>query len=57
MNAHEQEWGEERLIETIVSRRVLGPGDLIRSIMEAADSFVGGAPQHDDMTLMVARCA
>ena len=45
MNADEQEWGEERLIEAIVSRRALGPGDLIRSIMGEADSFVGGAPQ------------
>lgn len=47
MNADDQEWGEERLMEAIVSRRALGPGDLIRSIMGEADSFVGGAPQHD----------
>ena len=57
MNADDQEWGEERLIEAIVSKRALGPGDLIRSLMGEADSFVGGAPQHDDMTLVVARCA
>ena len=29
--------------------------DLIERIMESADAFVAGAPQHDDMTVVVVR--
>ena len=32
------------------------PATLIATIMAGADAFVNGAPQHDDMTLVVARC-
>jgi sigma-B regulation protein RsbU (phosphoserine phosphatase) len=56
MNAHDEEWGEERLIEAVMSGRTLAPTALINSILAAADAFVGDAPQHDDMTLVVARC-
>jgi serine phosphatase RsbU (regulator of sigma subunit) len=28
---------------------------MIASIMNAADAFASGAPQHDDMTLVIAR--
>jgi sigma-B regulation protein RsbU (phosphoserine phosphatase) len=57
MNADDQEWGEQRLIEVVLSaREVAIPAALISQIMAAADSFVGSAPQHDDMTLVIARC-
>ena len=57
MNADDEEWGEERLIEAVdVGTRAGADGELIGRIMAAADAFVGGAPQHDDMTLVVARC-
>jgi len=56
MNADDQEWGEERLIASVLPARTLAPSALISHIMTAADSFVGRAPQHDDMTLVVARC-
>lgn len=57
MTANDQEWGEERLIEAVLSARTFAtPEALISHIMEAADAFVGSAPQHDDMTLVVARC-
>jgi serine phosphatase RsbU (regulator of sigma subunit) len=29
------------------------PSEIIARVMEAADRFVGGAEQHDDMTLVV----
>jgi sigma-B regulation protein RsbU (phosphoserine phosphatase) len=51
-----QEWGEARLIEAVLPARMLTPAALISHIIAAADAFVGGAPQHDDMTLVVARC-
>jgi phosphoserine phosphatase RsbU/P len=57
MNADDQEWGEERLIEAVMSGRLLGPIALIGNIMAEADSFVGSVAQHDDMTLVIARCA
>jgi sigma-B regulation protein RsbU (phosphoserine phosphatase) len=56
MNALDEEWGEERLLEALRSQG----GDVVASriverIFERADAFVAGAPQHDDMTLVVVR--
>lgn len=56
-NAADEEWGEERLIEAVRHHRELPAGALIERIMEAADAFVAGAPQYDDMTLVVVRGA
>jgi sigma-B regulation protein RsbU (phosphoserine phosphatase) len=55
MNGAHEEWGEERLAETTLPARALPCPDLIERIMGAADGFVAGAPQHDDMTLVVVR--
>jgi phosphoserine phosphatase RsbU/P len=55
MDATDTDWGEERLIEAIQSNRDLGPQDLITRIVCAADAFVAGAPQHDDMTVVAVR--
>lgn len=49
-------WGEERLIETVTPARTLPLSALMTAIMSAADAHTGTAPQHDDMTLVVARC-
>src|SRR5579884_4305298 len=53
MNAADDEWGEERLVEAVKSCRTRPPAEMIDVIMAAADAFVAGAPQHDDMTLIV----
>jgi sigma-B regulation protein RsbU (phosphoserine phosphatase) len=53
MNAAEDEWGEERLIQTAKSCLGLPPAEIIAFIMRAADNFVAGAKQNDDMTLIV----
>jgi sigma-B regulation protein RsbU (phosphoserine phosphatase) len=55
MNASDEEWGEERLAETTLACDGLAAHASIGRIMEAADAFVAGAPQHDDMTLIVVR--
>jgi phosphoserine phosphatase RsbU/P len=55
MNAAGEEWGEVRLIETIKGGAGLNPAEIIARIMQAADAFVAGAKQHDDMTLVVLR--
>lgn len=55
MNLLEEEWGEQRLVETIRSNRCMPACDLIARIMQTADEFTRGAPQYDDMTLVVLR--
>ena len=47
--------GEERLIESIVACAGLPARGVITRIMQAADAFAAGAPQSDDMTLVVLR--
>jgi len=55
MNRDDEEWGEERLIEAIRERNTVPVRALIDVLMAAADAFVSGAPQHDDMTLVIVR--
>jgi sigma-B regulation protein RsbU (phosphoserine phosphatase) len=57
MNSAEEEWGEAALIETVKTCYGLSPAETITRIMQAADKFVAGAKQHDDMTLVVLRAA
>jgi sigma-B regulation protein RsbU (phosphoserine phosphatase) len=54
-NAAEEEWGEAALISTARACSDLPPSEIITRMMEAADTFAAGAPQHDDMTLVIAR--
>jgi sigma-B regulation protein RsbU (phosphoserine phosphatase) len=53
MNDAQDEFGEDRLIETIKRCAVLSPAEIIACIMRTADAFVAGAKQNDDMTLVV----
>jgi sigma-B regulation protein RsbU (phosphoserine phosphatase) len=53
MNAADEEWGEAQLIETVKQCGNLAPSQIIARVMQAADEFVAGAKQHDDMTLVV----
>ncbi len=53
MNNADEEWGEQQLMETVKSCVGLSPSEIIARIMQAADTFVAGAKQHDDMTLVV----
>jgi sigma-B regulation protein RsbU (phosphoserine phosphatase) len=55
MNPNLTEWGEERLIEAIATCNGLPARDSITRIMQAADAFAAGAPQSDDMTLVILR--
>jgi len=54
-NPAQEEWGEDALEATARANLTAPPSDMITRIMEAADGFAAGAPQHDDMTLVVAR--
>lgn len=56
-NEAEEEFGTDRL-EALLNESVgAHPTTLRDQIAAAVDSFVGTAPQHDDQTLVVARCA
>jgi phosphoserine phosphatase RsbU/P len=55
MSPNLEEWGEERLIETVAACSGLPARDTIARIMQSADAFAAGAPQSDDMTLVVLR--
>lgn len=55
MNAANEEWGEDRMMAAVGPARAAPAGTLIEKLMNAADAFVAGAPQHDDMTLLVVR--
>jgi sigma-B regulation protein RsbU (phosphoserine phosphatase) len=58
MTRDEEEWGEDRMIAT-AQQRLSQPDcthtarQLLDCILAAADKFTSGAPQHDDMTLLV----
>jgi phosphoserine phosphatase RsbU/P len=55
MNPKLEEWGENRLIDAIASCNGQLAKDSIAKIMQAADTFASGAPQSDDMTLVILR--
>ena len=62
MTAEDEEWGEDRM--TATARNLLAePGcnrtaaQLLACILQAADTFTAGAPQHDDMTLLLCTIA
>jgi len=57
MNVRFEEWGEENLIEFAKTCYGLPVPEGMKRMLAAAQGFAGGAPQHDDMTLVVLRVA
>ena len=55
MNAAEDEWGEDRMIAEAQAHADLNAAEMLQCLFRAADAFAAGAPQHDDMTLVVLR--
>jgi len=55
MNLDDEEWGEDRLLETVRGCKISSAQQLLECIFDAATRFAGTAPQHDDMTLVVVR--
>jgi len=53
MNGADEEWGEKRLAEAAGAAFPCSAAKLIDHLMSAADAFVAGATQHDDMTVVV----
>jgi serine phosphatase RsbU (regulator of sigma subunit) len=52
---NDDEFGEARLVEALQAHRDLPPGDLVAAIYDGVRRF-SPQEQHDDMTLIVARC-
>ena len=54
MNQADDEWGEDRLISAVRAMQAAPAKAILEHVMKSADAFVAGAPQFDDMTLIVA---
>jgi phosphoserine phosphatase RsbU/P len=54
-NIFDEEFGEERLIDVLREAAGDSAEQVIDRVMAAIDTFVGGASQFDDITLLVAR--
>jgi sigma-B regulation protein RsbU (phosphoserine phosphatase) len=50
---HEEDFGMDRVIDVLKSHRDCPAPELADRMMKSIDAFVGSAPQHDDITLMV----
>jgi len=53
MNEGKEEFGDQRLIDTIRQAAALKPDAILKQAMSAVDEFAKGATQHDDMTMVV----
>jgi sigma-B regulation protein RsbU (phosphoserine phosphatase) len=53
MTQAQEEWGEERMIAAATSAPGSDAASVLKCIFAAADSFAAGAPQADDMTLLM----
>jgi phosphoserine phosphatase RsbU/P len=53
MTHDDEEWGEERLVAAADSCKHLTADEILKKLFADADAFTAGAPQHDDMTLLL----
>jgi len=53
MTHADEEWGEERMMAAAASAREGNAEEVLRKIFAEADKFTAGAPQHDDMTVLI----
>jgi sigma-B regulation protein RsbU (phosphoserine phosphatase) len=49
------EFDEERFIEVLKAHRTLPATRIVQAVMKAVTDFAAGAPQADDITLLVAK--
>ena len=55
LNSRGEEWGYQRLIETVRSASYRNARDIVERVLDSAEAFAGGCPQYDDMTLWLGR--
>ena len=51
-----EEFGEEGVLSSLHRHRRLPPGEMVRAVLEDVQQY-GSQEQHDDITLIVAKCA
>lgn len=56
VNGQEEEYGEARLLPLLQAHAQGSAAEVLRRVLQQVEFFVGGAPQHDDMTCIVLRC-
>ncbi len=56
LNFSEEEYGEERLENAVRNNMHLSAGDMINEIFKDVDNFTKGAPQFDDITMVIIKC-
>ena len=52
-NAHQDEYGETRLLSVIAAQAASTPREMLDKLMAEVDLFVGATPQHDDVTCLL----
>jgi len=45
--------GEARILNAAITEKNARADEVLRTIFAEADKFTAGAPQHDDMTLLI----
>lgn len=50
-----EEFGEERLLDLVIGSHAESAAAIVDRVFEAIDAFAEGAPQFDDITIMVVR--
>lgn len=55
MNEHMMEFGEDRVLELVRSKRNVTAVELQHALIQATEEFRGTAEQHDDLTLVVVK--
>jgi sigma-B regulation protein RsbU (phosphoserine phosphatase) len=55
MNAQNEQWGEQRLIQSVRRHHETPLVELQEQVLAAVNGFLGEAPQQDDITLMLVR--
>jgi phosphoserine phosphatase RsbU/P len=53
MTRTDEEWGEERMVKAVIRKPESHASEILKGLFAAADAFAAGAPQHDDMTLLL----
>lgn len=53
MNSHKEEWGVNSLLKAVKDAHTLPASGVLSTILDRAHRFIDGAPQYDDMTLLV----
>jgi sigma-B regulation protein RsbU (phosphoserine phosphatase) len=55
VNAQNDQYGEERLVEILRGHSEASPDELLQALLKSVGAFTGDAPQFDDVTILIAK--